>query len=169
MKLRLLLLAVVIGPLSLCAFDSAKWMERRAAMTKDAMRLKNEYSKRCKKINAPSEDVVIPLETYPNGSVHTSIFAKKAQFFDGTPYVWAQGLVMKKLDTEGKEKMRLEANRCIIDRINRSGWIQGRAKVTQGKTVFEGDGVYFSATNSYITVYSKSDLKSADMKFGGVK
>ena len=171
MNLRPLLLApcFFLLPLSLFAFDSAKWMAKREAMTDDAVRLMAAYSNCVAEVKTPSEEVTIPMETYPDGSVRTSVYAKRAQFFEKSPLVWAEDMVLTKLDDDGVEKLRLEARHCVIDRFERSGWIDGHARLIQGKTVFEGDGVYFSASNNFVTVYSDSDVKSADLKFGGLR
>ena len=154
--------------LSLHAFNRAAWMEKREAMSDDAVRLQAAYSNCVSRLDAPSEGITIPLETNPDGSVRTSLYAERAQLFQDAPLVWAENLVMTKFGDDGREKLRIEAGRCIIDRVARSGWVDGRAKVVQGKTTFEGEGVYFSASNSFVTVYSGSDMKSADLKLGGL-
>lgn len=169
MKILFLSVFVFAFSLSLPAFNSAKWLAKREAMSDDAVRLQAAYSNCVGRLDAPSEGITIPLETHSDGSVRTSIYAERAQFFQDAPLVWAENLVMTKLDEEGREKLRLEAGRCVIDRVARSGWVDGHAKVTQGKTTFEGDGVYFSATNGFVTVYSGADVKSADLKFGGLR
>lgn len=168
-RLAFLVLAAAILPSALYSFDSAKWLAKRERMTQDARRLQAAYSNCVNRINSPSEGLTIPLETNPDGSVRTSIYAKRAQFFVESKLVWAEDLVMTKLDPDGTERLRLEADRCIIDRVAKSGWIEGHAKVTQGKTFFEGDGVYFSSSNNFVTAYSNSDIQSKDLKFGGVK
>ena len=165
----LVFLLFAFGFSALFAFNTAKWMARREAMTDDAVRLRAAYSNVVGRIDTPSEGIVIPLETNPDGSVRTSVHAAKAQFFSDSPIIWAEKLEMRKFDPDGTERLRLEAGSCVIDRLSRSGWVEGHAKVTQGQTVFEGEGVYFSATNAFVSVYSGADLKSADLKFGGVR
>ena len=160
--------ALVLIPRPSTAFNSAKWMAKREAMTDDAVRLQAAYSNCVSRLTSISEGITIPLETHPDGSVRTSVRAEKAQLFQDAPLVWAENLVMTKLDEDGTERLRLEAGRCVIDRVARSGWVDGHAKVTQGKTTFEGDGVYFSASNGFVSVYSDADMKSADLKFGGL-
>ena len=163
------LIAVCFLPVSLFAFNSAKWMEKREAMSDEAVRLQAAYSNCVARLTSLSEGITIPLETNPDGSVRTSVYAKKAQIFEDAPLVWAEDLVMTKLCDDGKERLRIDAQRCVIDRVARTGWVDGHAKVTQGKTTFEGDSVFFSATNGFVTVYSKADMKSADLKLGGLR
>lgn len=163
------LIAVCFLPVSLFAFNSAKWMEKREAMSDEAVRLQAAYSNCVARLTSLSEGITIPLETNPDGSVRTSVSAKKAQIFEDAPLVWAEDLVMTKLGDDGKERLRIDAQRCVIDRVARTGWVDGHAKVTQGKTTFEGDSVFFSATNGFVTVYSNADMKSADLKLGGLR
>lgn len=166
---RCLFTAFALLVLPLFAFNSAKWMAKREAMSADAVRLQAAYSNCVNRLSSPSEGITIPLELNSDGSVRTSVYAKRAQFFPDDPLVWAEDLVMTKHDEQGRVKLRLEAGSCVIDRVARSGWVDGHAKVVQDKTAFEGDGVYFSATNGYVTVYSGSDMKSSDIKFGGLR
>lgn len=169
MKRAFLILTMLAAAAPLAAFDSAKWLAKREAMTADAERLRTAYTNCLANIDSPSEGLVIPLETNPDGSVRTEIHAERAQLYRDSPVIWAENLTLVKKDEDGTERMRLEAAKCVIDRVARCGWVEGHAKVTQGKTVFEGDGVYFSATNDFVTTYSQSDLKSSDLKFGGLK
>lgn len=161
--------SLVLIPHPSIAFNSAKWMEKREAMSDEAVRLQAAYSNCVARLTSLSEGITIPLETNPDGSVRTSVYAKKAQIFEDAPLVWAEDLVMTKLGDDGKERIRIDAERCVIDRVARTGWVDGHAKVTQGKTTFEGDRVFFSATNGFVTVYSKADMKSADLKLGGLR
>jgi len=151
------------------AFDSAKWLAKREELSRDADRLRCEYSNAVARITTPSEGLTIPLETYPDGAVRTSLYARRAQIFEKSTLVWAEGLELAKFDADGQKKLKLEADRCVIDRQTKTGWVEGHAKVTQGKTVFEGDGVYFSSPKNFVSAYLHSDIKSADLRFGGVQ
>ena len=165
--LTVLLMSV---PLLAYSFNSVRWLEKRDGMTADAARLRAEYSNAVQRVSSPSEGIAIPLETYPDGKICTMVSAAKAQFFGGdTSLVWAEGLELVKMKNDGTEELRLEASRCLIDRLSRSGWVEGHAKVVQDKTVFEGDNVYFSSSNSFVTAYMSSDLKSSDLKYGGFR
>ena len=142
--------------LAATAFDSEGWFAKRYRLTADAMRLRKEYQKYESCITSPSENLAIPLEAYPSGTVRSLVKAKEAQFFVDVPYIWAKDLEVMRLDDAGKEEMRLNADRCLIDRVVRSGWIEGHAKVRQGATVFEGDEIYFSASNNFVSAYSRA-------------
>lgn len=166
---RMLPLLLAIIPLFAYSFDSERWLEKRSVMTADAARLRAEYSNSVKRVSSPSEGIAIPLETYPDGRIRTLVSATKAQFFADNSLVWAEDLRFVKMKADGSEELRLDASSCLIDRVSRSGWVEGHAKVVQDKTLFEGDNVYFSSSNSFVTAYMSSDLKSSDLKYGGLR
>ena len=62
---------------------------------------------------------------------------------------------------------KIEAKNCVVDRFSKSGWAEGLATVTHGKTVFRGTGVYFSSPEGYVKVVERTDVDSKDLKFGG--
>ena len=93
--------------------------------------------------------------------------ASRAQYFLAEGLVWAEDVEVKKLSKEGAVETLLEAKNCIVDSKAKSGWAEGTAKLTQGKTTFSGKGVYFSASDSYVKVFGGSVVESSDLKFGG--
>ena len=149
------------------AFDSAEWHGKRELFAREAERLMVAYTNCCAKVKEPAENVTIPVETYEDGSVKVMVHAGKAQYFLVEGFVWAEDVEVKKLAKGGAVEAHLEAKNCIVDRNSKSGWAEGAAKVTQGKTTFAGKGVYFSATDSYVKVFGGSVVESSDLKFGG--
>lgn len=150
------------------AFDSAEWLGKRELFAREAERMRSVYTNCVARLETPAEDVVVPIETFPDGSVKVLVTAKKAQYFLDTGLVWAQDVVVSKFRADGSEDGRIEANNCVVDRVAKTGWAEGPATVTHDKTVFRGVGVFFSSPDSYIKVLSKSDIESKDLKFGGV-
>lgn len=160
--------------LSLCllvpaapAFDSAAWLERRADLSHEVDRLRAAYRQCVKGLQAPAEDVTVPVETFPDGSVKFVVYAKKAQYFLATGLVWAEGVTVRKFKRDGSLDLTLEAQSCVVDRLTKSGWAEGPATLTQGETVFRGRGVYFSSPEEYVRVTRDSDFDSKDLKGGG--
>lgn len=148
------------------AFDSAEWHGKRELFAREAERLMSAYTNCCAKVKDPAENVTIPVETYDDGSVKVLVQAGKAQFFLAEGLVWAEDVEVKKLGKGGSVEAHLEAKNCVVDRNSKSGWAEGAAKVTQGKTTFAGKGVYFSASDSYVKVFGGSLVESSDLKFG---
>ena len=85
-------LALVILALDLMAFDSADWLGKRELLTREAERLRAAYTNCVARLEAPADDVTVPVETFPDGSVKVVIHAKRAQYFADTGLVWAEGV-----------------------------------------------------------------------------
>lgn len=151
------------------AFDSAGWLAKREMLTREAERLQVAYSNCLARVSEAAEDVIVPLETFPDGAVKSSVHAKRAQFFLDTGLVWAADVTVKKLDDEGKVVSQIDAASCVIDRTTKSGWAEGPAKLRHGTTEFEGEGVYFSSPEGYVSVMRRSRIVSKDLKFGGLQ
>lgn len=157
--------------LSLClwafgarAFDSTAWLAKRTDLTHEVERLREAYRQCVQNLQTPAENVALPVETFPDGAVKTSIQAKKAQYFLDSGLVWAEGVVVRMFKKDGSLDRTLEAQNCVVDRLTKSGWAEGPAKLTQGGTVFRGRGVYFSSPEGYVRVTQDSDLESKDLK-----
>jgi len=151
------------------AFDSAEWLGKRELFAREAERLRGVYSNCLARLESPAQDVTVPIETFPDGSVKILVSAKKAQYFLDTGLVWAEGVVIRKFRNDGSEDGRIEAANCVVDRVAKNGWAEGRATVTHDKTTFRGVGIFFSSQDSYVKVFEGSDIESKDLKFGGVR
>lgn len=150
-------------------FSVEEWFKRRNERMDEAGRLRDIYAKCVDALRSPAEDVVVPVENYDNGSVKTSIFAHKAQFFVDDALVWGEGVEMTHFSEKGEQIVRLTAESCVVDRKSKCGWAQGHAKLTYGGTTVEGDGVYFSIEEEYVIIAEKSQIASTDLKLGGLK
>jgi len=149
------------------AFDSAAWQLSRKARLADAGQMRAAYSNCVARLQTPADDVALPVETFDDGSVRMLVQAKRAQYFIDSGLIWGEGVTIRRFLRNGSEESRIEAESCVVDRKSRRGWAEGRAKVTNGKTVFSGQGVYFSAPDAYVRVFSDSEIVSEDLKFGG--
>jgi len=151
------------------AFNSAEWLGKRELFAREAERMRGVYSNCVSRLESPAENVTVPIETHPDGSVKVLVSAKKAQYFLDSGLVWGEDVVIRKFRSDGSEDGRIEAKNCVVDRFSKSGWAEGPATVTHDKTTFRGVGVYFSSSNSYVKVFESSDIDSKDLKFGGVR
>ena len=91
------------------AFDSAAWLEKRADLSNEVARLQAAYRQCVQALETPAEDVALPLETYPDGAVKTSVQAKRAQYFLQSGLVWAEGVVVRTFKPDGSPDLVLEA------------------------------------------------------------
>lgn len=164
----ILVLAALAGLSASAAFDSVGWLEKRRLMNKESARLRKAYADCVSKLQVPADDVTIPIDTHPDGSVKTIVNAKRAQYFLETGLVWAEGVVVRKYRRDGSLDTRIDAEKCVIDRQSRSGWVAGRAKIVQGSTVFTGRNVFFSSPEEYVKVFRNVKLLTKDAKVGGI-
>jgi len=151
------------------AFDSEAWMKKRETLSRDAERLRGLYAKCAASDMPPTEDVTIPVEEYPDGSLKVVVHARLARYFMTQGLVWAENVSVRRYDRDGVLDSHVDARHCVVDRVAKNGWAEGAARFVHGKTTCTGEGVYFSATNGYIKVYDKTDIVSKDLKFGGLK
>ena len=165
MRIFTIVLLLVAG--NALAFDSEEWLGKRELFAREAERLRAAYTNCVAHLETPAEEVTIPVETFEDGSVKVMIFAKKAQYFLDKGLVWAEGVTVRRFKPDGTQEACIEAGNCVVDRFSKSGWAEGPAKVTHGKTTFRGRGVYFSSPEGYVKVLEGTDVDSQDLKFGG--
>lgn len=154
---------------SMVRFSVEKWFERRRECMDEAQRLRGIYAKCVESLRTPAEDVTVPVENYEDGSVKTSVYAEKAQFFVEDALVWGEGVVVSHFSETGEEVIRLTAQNCVVDRKSKCGWAEGHAKLTYGGTTVEGDGIYFSIEEEYVIIAENSAIATTDLKLGGLK
>ena len=164
--LSLLSFSFLLPPSSF-AFNSEEWLGKRELFAREAERLRAAYTNCVAHLETPAEDVTVPVETFDDGSVKVMIFAKKAQYFLDKGLVWAEDVTVRRFKPDGTLEAKIEAKNCVVDRFSKSGWAEGLATVTHGKTVFKGEGVYFSSPEGYVKVVERTDVDSKDLKFGG--
>ena len=152
--------------LMLC-FTASVWHGKREMLTREAERLEAVFAKFSVMPADPAEGVSIPIETFEDGSVKLEVRAERGKFFLKEGLIYAEGVVIVKFGEDREEVSRIEAERCIIDRTTKSGWVEGPAKITQGKTVFSGRNMYFSSEEGYVASMKDSEIFSTDMKIGG--
>lgn len=151
------------------AFDSVEWLAKRDYFIHEAQRMRAAYSNCVAKLEAPAENVSVPLETYPNGAVKVLVKAKRAQYFFDSGLVWAEGVEIRRFGPDGAPDGQIDAQSCVVDRVAKCGWAEGPAKIRHGSSEFGGRGVFFSTPESYVRVEEGSDIRSEDLKFGGLK
>ena len=160
------MLFCLFAALAAQAFDSAEWLGKRQLLLREAERLRAAYSNCLARVQSPAEDVIVPVETFADGSVKTVVVAKKAHFFVHEGLVWAEGVVIRKLRADGTQEARVEADSCVVDRATKSGWAEGRAMVMHGGTMFRGEDVYFSSPESFVHIGRNMEMESDDFASG---
>jgi len=77
------------------AFDSAEWLGKRELFAREAERMRGVYSNCVARLETPAENVTVPIETFPDGSVKVLVSAKRAQYFLESGLVWAEDVVIR--------------------------------------------------------------------------
>lgn len=140
------------------AFDTAEWLDKREMMTREAERLQDVYSWCAARLATPAENVRVPVDAYPDGSIKTLVLAEKAQMFLKEGYVWAQGVQIRENGTDKKLLAGIAAKKCAVDRSTKSGWIEGRARAVQKGVILDGVNAYVSAAEQYVAIFSNAQL-----------
>ncbi len=91
--------------------------------------------------------------------------AKKAQVFLEVGMIWGTEVVVTQFSTNGVVEARVEADNCVIDRTTKSGWVEGHAKAFYLGNEVEGDGIYFSFEEEFVTIYANTKIRVKDQKF----
>lgn len=162
-----LLVALAAG--GLMAFDSADWHGKRELFMREAERLAGVYTNVSARVSNPAENVTIPLDSHPDGSIKVSVSATKAQYFLKEGLVWAEGVVVRSFSPTGAPESRIDAQSCVIDREARAGWAAGDVKVTHGQTACRGRDVFFSAPESYVRIFRDARVDAAGLRIEGVR
>ena len=152
---------VALAALSANAFDSADWLEQRMLLDREAERLCAAYAKYGALSTEAAESIVVPVEGYADGSIKTSVGAKRAQFFLVDGFIWGEGVEVRQFKRDGTIDMKLDADNCVVDRTTRSGWVEDHAHAEfRDEAVLDGDRVYFSAPEEYLKIYTNTVLRA---------
>lgn len=164
----LISILLLLAALGASAFSSEKWLAERGDDS-DVMRLRTAYAECTKKIaeklEAPAENVSIPIETFPNGTVKSRVTAARAHIFADTGFVWGEKVRVEQYLEDGTVHASLDAESCVVDRGTQSGWVAGDAKMTYGEASVKGRGVYFSLARQFIKIFSQSEIRVGHAKF----
>lgn len=106
-----------------------------------------------------------PIESHPDGSIKSVIVAEKAQFFLDTGFIWGTNVVVRQMSADGEVEAEIKADNCVVDRSTKSGWVQGHAWARYLKNEVEGDGIYFSFSEEFATIYANTQIRAKDQKF----
>lgn len=163
--MRALIPSLTLAVLSPCvwSFDLAAWQEKRGDLANEVGRLRAAYAECAAAKATPAEDVVLPVETFPDGSVKTSVQARFASYFMDSGLVWADGVVVRRFRADGSVEASIAASECVVDRLTKSVWADGDAKLVQGGTVCRGRGVYFSSPEGFVRITESADFETTDV------
>lgn len=165
---KTLIMSFAVAAFSACAFSSAQWLAERND-DGDMLRLRKAYAHCVAHLESPAENVVFPLETLPDGTVKSRLRARRAQLFIDSGLIWGEGIRVEQYDKDGKVDSFLEAENCIVDRKTKTGWVDGDAVISYGKSTVKGRGVHFSVDREFIKIFSKSEIRTTGLKIDPAK
>lgn len=109
--------------------------------------------------NEPAENIEVPIESWPDGSIKTSVRADRARLFLREGLVWGEGVAVRQLARDGSCESELTAENCLVDRKDRTGWAKGLARVRYRDVAeIEGRGVFFDMEEQYVRITSDTRL-----------
>ncbi len=161
---KLLSIACICATFVAAAFSSEKWLAERGDDS-DVLRLRAAYADCVKKLETPAENVLIPLETFPNGQVKSRVTAGRAHMFSDTGLIWGEKIRVEQFKEDGSLYASLDAENCVVDRKSKSGWVEGSARMVYGDSSVRGRGIYFSLTREFIKIFSQSEIRTGHTGF----
>ena len=162
--------ACALVALAVAAFDSERWLAERADDS-DMLRLRVAYRDCVAKVESPAENVVFPLETFPDGSVKSRLTAARAQMFADSSYIWGENIRVEQYRESGSTNVwaSLKADNCIVDRKTKSGWVEGNAHMDWDGTNIKGRGIYFSFDREFIKIFSQTEIRTKALNLNAGK
>ena len=120
---------------------------------------------------SPVENLVLPLDVYPNGKVKARLRANKAQIFLDDGLIFAEGVYVELLAEDGQVDGRLTAEGCLFDRKAKRGYCEGHVSVDKSGDRLKGRGMYFSIEEQFIKILSDCEIRTHRMRnnFGRLK
>jgi len=115
------------------------------------------------RMDAPVENISIPLEYYPGGLVKARLYAEKSKIFpDGI--VFATKVKINLYSVSGQLDGYLKADDCIFDRDASHGYCKGMVEVVKDTDILKGVGMYFSISNEFIKIISNCEIRTNRFK-----
>lgn len=143
-------------------FDSAAWLMKREVFAREAERMSAFSSTIKPDVSGPAENLVIPFEHYPNGTVKMSLVAGRAQLMPDSPAIWGGAVKAIEYTEDGKELSRIDAEELLVDRDSRCGWAAGKVRAAfRGQATLEGRGIFLDFDERYLQITRDAKITAA--------
>ncbi|MDD4101383.1 MAG: hypothetical protein PHU80_01965 [Kiritimatiellae bacterium] len=110
-------------------------------------------------MTSPVENLMLPIDHFPNGRVKAMLAAKKAQvFLDGI--IFAEDVTVDLFNDKGKLDGRLTAEGCIFDRNTKTGYCEGPVSMEKEGDRLKGLGMFFSFDRQSIKILGKCEIRT---------
>jgi hypothetical protein len=114
-------------------------------------------------MTSPVEQLVLPLDAYPNGRIKARLRAEKAQMLL-EDMIFAEGVTVELFSEEGRADGKLTAEGCLFDRKNKNGYCEGLVGVEKDGDRLKGKGMYFSFEAQFIKIMADCEIRTQRMK-----
>jgi hypothetical protein len=111
-------------------------------------------------MNAPVENLMLPLDYHPNGRVKAVFRAAKSQMI-GEGLIYAESVTVDLLTDAGQPDGRLTAEGCLFDRVKKEGYCEGVVSVVKGADQIKGRGMYFSIEAQFIKILTECEIRTS--------
>jgi hypothetical protein len=161
---QIVLAALVVGGAQLChssgELDNAAIEALFRRHSDDNLKqLDKQWSEIKGRMTNPIENLTLPLDYYPDGTIKARLIAKHSQIFEnGT--VFASGVEVVMYDVGGQVSGHLVASDCVFDREKSHGYCRGAVEVRYNNDVLKGVGMYFSIADEYIKILSDCMIRT---------
>lgn len=110
-------------------------------------------------MTSPVENLLLPLDHFPNGRVKAQLAAKRAQVFvDGI--IFAEDVTVELFNDKGQSEGRLTAEGCIFDRNTKHGYCEGPVSMEKEGDRLKGRGMYFSFEGQFIKILGECEIRT---------
>lgn len=110
-------------------------------------------------MTSPVENLLLPLDHFPNGRVRAQLAAKKAQVFsDGI--IFAEDVTVALFNDRGEPDGCLTAEGCIFDRSTKNGYCEGPVSMEKEGDRLKGRGMYFSFERQSIKILGDCEIRT---------
>lgn len=150
--------------LSAAAFNRAAWLDQRRNVHIDAAKMSQAYVKYAALVREPAENVTIPIQSYPDGKVRSSVFAAKAYLFLKEDLVWGADVHVREFDPAGKVTASFRAKNILVDRRRKVGWVPSSAEIEYSGTIVAGRGNYVDFNDKFISISSSAKVVSRNLQ-----
>lgn len=105
----------------------------------------------------PIEDLRVPVEYYPDGTLRTELFAARAEVLPDAS-IAASGIVFRVFSTNAAVEMTITAEAAVCSRERQSASSEKAVSAQQGDLLLTGDGFVWNGTESTLRVLRKARI-----------
>ena len=141
--------------------DVERWFNRRPDTLWQAFSERWVSAK--SEMKTPIENLVLPVDHYPNSRIKAQLRARRAQvFLDGM--IFAEDVILDLLTEDGALDGQVTAEGCLFDRNTRQGYCEGLVTMVKGSDRLKGRGMYFSFEDEFIKLLSECEIRTYRIK-----